>query len=103
MRALGFEVHKQEVLDLMRDYDRDGAGQIEFPDFLEIMTVKINNRDPTEEILKAFNLFDEDGTGRISLKNLRRIARELGENLSDEELQAMINVFDKDQDGESKT
>lgn len=102
MRALGFDVRKQEVLDLMRDYDRDGSGQIEFPDFLDIMTIKINNRDPTEEILKAFRLFDEDGTGRISLKNLRRIARELGENLSDEELQAMIDEFDKDQDGESK-
>ena len=34
--------------------------------------------------------------GKISLKNLRKIARELGENLSDEELSAMIDEFDKD-------
>lgn len=26
MRALGFDVKKQEVLAIMRDYDRDGAG-----------------------------------------------------------------------------
>ena len=91
MRALGFDVRKKDVLELMADYDRDGSGQIEFQDFLDIMTTKINERDPTEEILKAFKLFDEDGTGKISLKNLRRIARELGENLSDEELQAMID------------
>ena len=100
MRALGFDVKKQEVLAMMRDFDRDGAGQIEYPDFLEIMTTKISERDPVEEILKAFKLFDEDTTGRISLRNLRRVARELGENLNDDELQAMIDEFDKDGDGE---
>ncbi len=86
MRALGFDVKKQEVLNLMKEYDREGAGQIEYHDFLEIMTTKIGERDPVEEILKAFKLFDEDNTGKISLRNLRRVARELGENLSDDEL-----------------
>lgn len=86
MRALGFDVKKQEVLNLMKEYDRDSTGQIEYHDFLEIMTHKISERDPVEEILKAFKLFDEDNTGRISLRNLRRVARELGENLSDDEL-----------------
>ena len=100
MRALGFDVKKQEVLNLMREYDREGSGQIEYPDFLEIMTTKISERDPIEEISKAFKLFDEDNTGRISLRNLRRIAREMQENLSDDELQAMIDEFDKDGDGE---
>ena len=68
-------------------------------DFLDIMTEKIAARDPEEEVRKAFQLFDEDGTGNISSRNLRRIARELGEDLGEEELQAMIDEFDKDQDG----
>nr|Q24956.1 RecName: Full=Caltractin; AltName: Full=Centrin [Giardia intestinalis]AAB05594.1 caltractin [Giardia intestinalis] len=100
MRALGFDVKKEEIQRIMNEYDRDQLGEITFQDFEEVMIEKISNRDPTEEILKAFRLFDDDATGRISLKNLRRVAKELSENISDEELLAMIQEFDRDGDGE---
>ena len=59
-------------------------------------------KDPKDDLLKAFKLFDDDQTGKISLRNLRRVARELGENMSEDELRAMIDEFDGDNDGESK-
>lgn len=46
------------------------------------MTAKMGERDSREEILKAFRLFDDDGSGTITLKDLRRVAKELGENLT---------------------
>ncbi|KAJ3084124.1 EF-hand [Rhizoclosmatium globosum] len=100
MRALGFDVKKAEVLKILREFDKDGQGLIEFADFSKVMTERILDRDPLEEIRKAFQLFDDDGTGKISVRNLRRVAKEIGENLDDEELQAMIDEFDLDQDGE---
>ena len=63
------------------------------------MAAKMANRDPRDESLKSFRLFDDDETGTISLKNLRRVAKELGENLTDEELQEMLNHADKSGSG----
>ena len=100
MRALGFDVKKAQVLVILKDYDRENTGKITFDDFNEVVTDMMLARDPAEEMLKAFKLFDDDDSGRIHLRNLRRVARELGENLSDEELRAMIDEFDKDGDGE---
>ncbi|XP_004074514.1 centrin-3 [Oryzias latipes] len=100
MRALGFEVKKMDVLKILKDYDRDGNRKITFEDFSEVVTDRILERDPKEEVLKAFKLFDDDESGRISLRNLRRVARELGEDINDEELRSMIDEFDTDRDGE---
>lgn len=42
------------------------------------VTERILDRDPQVEMQKAFKLFDDDDSGKISLRNLRRVARELG-------------------------
>ena len=85
---------------MIADADRDGSGVIDFPEFLDMMTQKMAERDPREEMLKAFRLFDDDETGKISFKNLKRVAKELGETMSDAELLEMIERADTDQDGE---
>ena len=100
MRSLGFEVKKPEVLLLIEKHDASGKGSIGYDEFVDIMADRIASRSPAEEMAKAFQLFDEDSSGRISFRNLRRIAKELGENLTDDELQAMIDEFDVDRDGE---
>merc|ERR1711991_916698 len=100
MRALGFEVKKEELKKMISDIDNDGNGSIEFGVFLEMMTGKMGEKDTREDIEKVFKLLDDDNTNKISFRNLARVAQELGENIDEEELQDMINQADRDGDGE---
>ncbi|WFD34013.1 Calcium-binding component of the spindle pole body (SPB) half-bridge [Malassezia cuniculi] len=99
LRSLGFELNKGDANKLFQDNETSGSGRMGWDDFHRILSERIAARDPMEEIQRAFKLFDDEGTGRISLRSLKRVAKELGENLDDEELAAMIEEFDLDQDG----
>eukprot|EP00397_Hematodinium_sp_SG-2012_P046465 GEMP01052503.1.p1 GENE.GEMP01052503.1~~GEMP01052503.1.p1 ORF type:complete len:154 (+),score=44.31 GEMP01052503.1:388-849(+) len=99
IRALGFEVKKDDVRQMLRDIGRDPTQAISFEDFCAIMGGKMGMRNSREEILKIFKLFDEDDTGKISFRNLKRVAQEIGENFTDAEMQEMIEEADRDGDG----
>ena len=88
LKALNIQVKKEELRKMITDVDSDASGSIEFPEFLAMMTAKMGEKDTKEEMMKVFKVYDDHNTGKITLPNLKRIARELGENLTDEELQA---------------
>mgnify|MGYP003329537763 CR=1 FL=1 len=100
MQSLGFEAKNQTIYQMITDLDKNKSGNIDFEEFLDMMTAKMAERDPKEEMMKAFRLFDDDETGKISFKNLKRVAKELGENMTDDEIQEMIDEADRDGDGE---
>ncbi|GAM87814.1 hypothetical protein ANO11243_058420 [Dothideomycetidae sp. 11243] len=127
LKALGFDLPKSEILALLQTHgvpassvhpDATGATAaakaapparptfagpsrllMAQSAFVGVAARMIAARDPRDEILRAFALFDTEGKGSINLADLRRVARELGEGLQEEELQAMIDEFDMDGDG----
>merc|ERR1719387_722585 len=88
MKALGVQVKKDELRKMITDVDSDGSGSVEFPEFLTMMTAKMSGSDSKEDVMKVYAMFDEAGQGKITFK-------ELGENLSDEEIQGMLDHADK--------
>uniref|UniRef100_A0A7S3GD99 EF-hand domain-containing protein n=1 Tax=Palpitomonas bilix TaxID=652834 RepID=A0A7S3GD99_9EUKA len=97
LRALGFEPKKDDIKKMISDIDKDESGIIDFNDFLEIMTAKMGEKDSREDIMKAFHLF-EDEEGVITLESLKKVASELGENMTDDELREMIQEAAKDEE-----
>ena len=59
-----------------------------------------DTRDKEEEIREAFRVFDRDGTGMISAAELRHVMTNIGEKLSDQEVDEMIREIDVDRDGQ---
>ncbi|XP_013926337.1 PREDICTED: centrin-2-like [Thamnophis sirtalis] len=100
IRALGFDPTKEELRRVVAEVDKEGAGKIGFDAFYSVMAQKMSEIDSKEDILKAFKLFVDKDSGRIAFKNLKQIAAEIGEKLTDEELQEMINEADLNGDGE---
>jgi centrin-1 len=100
LNSLGFEFTKPELDRLIAEVDPKGTGVIDFENFSGLIHAKMAEREEIEDLRTAFDMIDEDRTGRLSLKNLKRVARELGETLADQELKDMLTEADTDQDGE---
>lgn len=83
-----------------KNFEILGNGTIDFPEFLTMMARKMKDTDSEEEIREAFRVFDKDGNGFISAAELRHVMTNLGEKLTDEEVDEMIREADIDGDGQ---
>jgi calmodulin len=100
MRSLGQNPTEQELMDMINEVDEDGSGTVDFPEFLNMMAKKIQNTDSVEdEIKEAFRVFDKEGRGHISTEEFRFVMRNIGSQMTDEEIEEMIEEADHDHDG----
>ena len=99
MRSLGQRPTETELKNMVTLVDQDGNGTIEFNEFLNMMSRKMKETDKEEELKEAFRVFDRNGDGFISAPELRLVMTNLGEKLTDEEVEDMIREADLDGDG----
>lgn len=100
MRSLGRKPTMEELKAMIAEVDDDGSGQIEFPEFLSLMASKLQDTDSIEEMREAFMVFDRDKSGSVSASELKHVMNNLGEQVTNEEVEEMIKEADADNDGE---
>ena len=68
---------------MISDLVEDGIEQIDFDRFLDLMTARVSTKDNREDMKKIFSLFDDEKSGYISIKSLKKVIKQLGENIDD--------------------
>jgi Ca2+-binding EF-hand superfamily protein len=94
MQSLGFDTKNPTIYTLIADLDTPEAaknGGVNFDDFVGSINNKLGDKESKEGIHRIFELFiDDPNADTITLSSLKKIAQELGENMSAEELKDML-------------
>merc|ERR1712066_1026911 len=94
MKTFGWTPTEMELQELISEIDQDGNGSISFNEFAWLMTKEIHDNEIEEDIREAFRVFDREGHGFITVPDLTHVLQTLGEKLSPEETQELINEAD---------
>ena len=99
MQSLGFDSKNPTIYQLSADLDTPESeknGGITFEDFVDAINDKLGDKESKEGIRRIFDLFiDDPNADTITLSSLKKISKELGENMSDEELKDMLERASK--------
>ena len=94
MRSLGQSPNETELRDMIKEVDVDLSSTIDFEEFNALMISRQGDRKSRLKL--AFSVFDENGSGQITVNELHNVMSQFG--LTDEELDEIIKEVDHDGD-----
>ena len=99
MQNIGFDDNNPTIYQVIAELDNPrskNAGGASFSDFCQAVNYRVPEKETTEELRKVFNLFlDDPHSDTTSLESIKRVADEVGENIEELELNAMLNKASK--------
>ncbi|KAK0580371.1 hypothetical protein LWI29_001126 [Acer saccharum] len=96
LRRYGSTLKDTEIRDLMDAADVDNSGTIDYGEFIAA-TVHLNKLEREEHLVAAFQYFDKDGSGYITVDELQQACTE--HNMTDVFLEDIIREVDQNSDG----
>jgi len=99
MRALGEILTEAEIYNLANETDLDFGGQVQFKDFLYVMSKRLEEQNSLVSLKQAFKIFDRNEVNSFTILDIRAVMTNLGEKMSDSDLQEMFQDIDMDKDG----
>ncbi|ELU00393.1 hypothetical protein CAPTEDRAFT_170356 [Capitella teleta] len=99
MKKMG-HTFKSEFLEKLEDViDTEGTGFIQFEEFCTIVKKKMQEDEDERELKEIFRVLDKDKKGEVNVSELRWILKNLGDDLTEEDIDDMIADVDTDGSG----
>ena len=98
MRNLGKNPLEAELEEIMKEH---GNKTMDFDDLVKFMgrPLKETSQPSEKEILSCFQLFDDEGNGKIEKNEFRKIMKDIGEGLTAKEFEIIMAECDPEVDG----
>ena len=101
MKQLGFDLKNPTIFNIIKDLDTEESkknGGLSFSEFSEIIQKRLGDRDTKEGVRRIFDLFvDDEKAEYIPLESLKKVAKELGDKMSEDDLKDMIECATKNE------
>eukprot|EP01015_Nassula_variabilis_P016961 TRINITY_DN2634_c0_g1_i1.p2 TRINITY_DN2634_c0_g1~~TRINITY_DN2634_c0_g1_i1.p2 ORF type:complete len:205 (-),score=70.34 TRINITY_DN2634_c0_g1_i1:3-617(-) len=95
MKSLGFDEKNPTIYNIVADMEKL-KGPIDFQTFMDYVKDRLGSDDTDKGLRTIFSLYDDDKTGSINIYNLKRVAKELGETMNEQELLEMLGRIAQD-------
>ena len=101
MDTLGIRASKEEIDLMINEIDEDNNGEIDFEEFVAVMSRKVNANYTSEEVKSAFKAFEMDGSsGYVTIDSLRKALMSYGtEKLSLQQANDLLSQLEQDSQG----
>ena len=90
MKELKFDESEPVVYDIIAELESEVKKGISYDEFVELLTAKLQDRDSQRATERVYELFVEDPKGTLNFNTLKKVANEIGDETSDEDLQRLI-------------
>ena len=98
LNMLHFTPSLEELKSITEEFTMGKKEEINFSEFLEIVSVKMFDDNAEQDLLQAFKIFDVDGRGTIDNTLLKNSILEVDKDITVSELEALLRDV-KDENG----
>ena len=100
LRAMGRILEDDDEQNFVQAADPENTGEISKDNFLETVEAMFSlPKEEVNDLLESFKVFDINNTGKISVKNFKKVLVNIGQEFNEDEADDILKYIEVDREG----